>query len=288
MPEYSLPFYKVSPGGNPTTLVFTAGTGLNPKQYPHVAAKLMRPEQIGGEQVGFVNALSETPQQLTMMGGEFCGNACRALAAVIHLAEGGPAKGALLCSGMESPVTYEVTRNNLGETTSTIEFPLLPEQFRITELDSGMHLVELPGISHIILNERRYAQTMDLAWSASILRKRYALENREAVGVIWFTLESCAAGCELFTITPVVWVRGTNTIHTESACGSGTLAFSLFMQHLRETSKTQKSNDNPNELIAVRQPSGAIFYSGICHDTQNAIISGPVIITAKGTAFIAL
>lgn len=268
-------------------LVFTAGTGVAPERYPLIAAKLMRPEHVGGEQVGFVAEPSDGPRRLAMMGGEFCGNACRALAAVLHLEEGAPAKGSLLCSGAESPISYEVTRHESGETGSSVEFPLPPDRFKIIGLEDGMFLVDLPGISHIILNERRYSQTTDLAWSASVLRKRYALENKDAVGVVWFT-EASVPNREIFRITPVVWVKSTNSTHVESACGSGTLALALFLQRLRRENGAPENTSDHEGLISVRQPSGAIFRSGLRADTQNAVISGAVAITAKGTAFVKL
>ena len=283
MPVFSLPFYKVSPGGNPTLLVFTAKTGVSAHQYPHIAAKLMRPDQVGAEQVGFVAPSAENSWRLTMMGGEFCGNACRALAAVLHLQEGAPAAGSFSCSGMESPIFYEISRHESGMPLSRIEFPLSPDQFRITELENAMHLVDMPGISHLLLDERLHPQTMDLAWSASILRKRYMLENREAAGVVWYAAD-CRAGQEIFRITPVVWVKNTNSVHLESACGSGTLALALYMRQSPRQAEKEKSES----LAAIRQPSGALFTAGMNADAKNAVISGPVSITAKGTAFVKL
>ena len=286
MPAFSLPFYKVSPGGNPTLLVFTEGTGIHLKQHPHIAAKLMRPEHVGGEQVGFVTRLSEDAWRLDMMGGEFCGNACRALAATAHLQEGAPAEGTILCSGMESAITYKITLHDSGATDSRIDFPLATEQFRIREVENNMHIVDMPGISHVLLDEQSYPLTSDPLWSASILRKRYLLES-QAVGVIWYAKIPYAEQ-DLFRIIPVVWVKNTNSTHAESACGSGTLALALFLQQLQNKDGKQPDKKTPESLIAVRQPSGAVFQSGLCENTQCAVISGPVNITAKGTAFIKL
>ena len=82
MPLY--PFWKVTPGGNPTILL--RGQDIPPAQRASVAACIMSHQHIGGEQVGYVRF--EGVPRLDMMGGEFCGNAAMCAAALHMMKQG--------------------------------------------------------------------------------------------------------------------------------------------------------------------------------------------------------
>ena len=78
-------YYKLLPGGNATILV--EDQNFSPEQRVELAKKLMHQDSLCAEQVGFIRfATSECPDiKLEMMGGEFCGNACRAFGALLAL-----------------------------------------------------------------------------------------------------------------------------------------------------------------------------------------------------------
>ena len=65
------------------------------------AARLLEPDCVGGEQVGYLEAPSDerAAARLQMMGGEFCGNATMALGALLCRREA-LADGELLCSSL--------------------------------------------------------------------------------------------------------------------------------------------------------------------------------------------
>ncbi|HAI20324.1 MAG TPA: hypothetical protein DCM14_00215 [Clostridiales bacterium UBA8153] len=130
-----LRFVKMSPAGNTTVFV------LDPVPLPeqvNIALALMDPAVLGGEQVGFVTLCPaggppgtglgqdgpspEIAALLRMMGGEFCGNAARALGAYLAYKRfpglswaGDVARGLIQVSGATAPIEFEaqVDRNGL-------------------------------------------------------------------------------------------------------------------------------------------------------------------------------
>jgi len=266
-----LRFYKVSPGGNITILVLDP---VAAKDRARVALHLMADGHLGAEQVGFLD-LEAAPVRLDMMGGEFCGNACRAAAAVMaHEGRGLTALNADLCgelsvSGAEDALKVEVRQMNDGYNCQ-VEMPMAGT--RICTLEPGLTLVRLPGISHLCLDERRHAFADDYAAVAAQLRRTYGLEADDASGCIWYSDSSVGV-----TIRPVVWVRQTDTTYYETGCGSGSLA--VAMCHGGQKFPIR---------LKIRQPSGADV--GVCleqeADSCKAWIYGSVALIARGEAFV--
>jgi len=81
--KQEIDFIKFSPTQNMTILVKTDHAA---EKYNHIATRLMSYDNVYAEQVGFIEPTRrpEAVARLEMAGGEFCGNACMALAA--HLA----------------------------------------------------------------------------------------------------------------------------------------------------------------------------------------------------------
>jgi len=262
----TLRFYKASPGGNATILI------LDPVPEGHraqVAAQLMDAGHLQAEQVGFLD-LGATPVRLDMMGGEFCGNACRAAAAVMVregtglVTSGAELGGELSVSGVGRPVRVKVL---VQGNECWVEMPL-PEAGSqgITELAPGMGLVRLPGITHLCLDEKLHPFPEDFVQAAAALRARFGLDS-EAVGCIWY-------GAEV-SIKPVVWVRSTASTHYETGCGSGSLALALWLG---------RGQNLPMDL-QVLQPSGSEIGVKVIPGGP-AWIFGPVTLVARGEAFL--
>ena len=85
--KQEIDFIKFSPTQNMTILVKTDHAA---EKYNHIATRLMSYDNVYAEQVGFIERTRrpEAVARLEMAGGEFCGNACMALAAH-HASEAG-------------------------------------------------------------------------------------------------------------------------------------------------------------------------------------------------------
>lgn len=236
----------------------------------------MDANHLQAEQVGFLN-LEANPVRLDMMGGEFCGNACRAAAAVmaregVGLSRiGEDLRGELEVSGVDRSVALRVAANG-GE--CWVEMPL-PEAFPaggngwISELEPGIGLVRLPGITHLCLDEELHPFAEDFEKASTALRARFCLDE-EAVGCIWYRI------CPVCAIKPVVWVRSTASTYYETGCGSGSLALALWLG---------RGKNLPTDL-RVLQPSGSEIGVRAGVDGPGVWIFGPVTLVARGEAFL--
>lgn len=265
----TLRFYKAVPGGNPTILVLDP---VPPAERAPLSLVLMGPGHLQAEQVGFLD-LGADPVRLDMMGGEFCGNACRAAAAVMAREGVGLAPcagglcGELSVSGAPGPVGLRV----MGEGGDCwAEMPLPPVLGEgVMEPEAGVGLVRLPGITHLCLDEECHPFPADFAQATADLRARFGLDG-EAVGCIWYRQgEPCA-------IKPVVWVRSTDSTHFETGCGSGSLALAMWL------GRGQKIPTG----LTVLQPSGGVVGVRFEGDGPRAWIHGPVALVARGEAFL--
>lgn len=237
-----LPFWKMCPGGNTTILI--TKPELSHSQHAAVAAKLMDSLHLYAEQVGYVNPHT-TPPRIDMMGGEFCGNACRSFAAQLVLM-GAPYEGVLNSSGVELPIEYRVERKSDGLHAS-IRMPLKehPQSIpsHIPAYAKGAWIIHLQGISHLLLDIADHPlpeEAARKAYAHRILSEHHLLEQA-AAGCIWYTHTSSET-----SIVPFVYVRDTNTLHAETACGSGSLALAL---HLATLYKKAEANRVPASAI---------------------------------------
>lgn len=266
----ALRFYKAVPGGNPTILVLDP---VAPRERAHLARILMDAGHIQAEQVGFLDLAAE-PVRLDMMGGEFCGNACRAAAAVMAF-EGvglrpcaGGLCGDLSVSGAHGPVRLKVEQG--GDCWAEMPLPQTPGE-GVSEPEPGVGLVRLPGIAHLCLDEGRHPFPGDFREAAAALRARFGLDG-EAVGCIWYRQgDPCA-------IKPVVWVRSTGSTHYETGCGSGSLALAMWLGRGQKIPMS----------LAVLQPSGSSVGVVLEADASGprAWIHGPVALVARGEALV--
>lgn len=279
-------FWKITPGGNPTVLL-EANT-IAPALRARAAAEIMDPGHLAADQVGFFTCRNGLAPRLDMMGGEFCLNATRAFAALLvrqgDLPYLGPDLwiGQVEVSGTDGPVSVRVRRvpadqGQEGWTAAAgVEFPMMPEP---SPMQKGACLIRMPGIAHILLENAPPPSADALPAACAELRESFGLDDEVAVGCLW--LDTVADPPVLY---PVVWVRATKTLCTESACGSGTLACALALR--------ARSGDS---RLAIRQPSGDIL--SVCFDADSAKsphggpiqriwVDGPVRFVAEGTLFL--
>jgi len=266
-------FYKLSPGGNTTVLVMDA-EDLPPETHPALAATLMDPLHLSAEQVGFVSLEGETPR-LDMMGGEFCGNAARSLAAVLALKGLLDYEGLISVSGAPEPLAVRVTMND-NTPDAAVSMPVRAAGDCVTDLGPGLALVELDGISHLLLDEDEHSCPAQPLAAAARLREAHNLTDREAVGCVWHS-----GGLASPSIRPVVWVRETGTTQLETACGSGTIALAQMLAR----------RQGAPAFCRVLQPSGRHIEARVDYDPEtdrfsDAWISGAVQLIAKGITYL--
>jgi hypothetical protein len=233
-----------------------------------------------------------------MMGGEFCVNACRAMAALLHAeqrlsllappegfmcpdpepdrerADPNWRYGLMRCSGAPGDLAVRARELNPFTTEAGVCLRLsaLPP---VEDLAEGIHLVRLPGISHLILNTTLHPVPADWRKAAAGLRRRFKLEDEEAAGCLWLDHDKTAL------LMPVVWVRATDTAQQETACGSGSLACALHL--------LQGKGQNGGR-VNIRQPGGEAL-DIIVREQAKSIriwISGRVACVARGEAFVDL
>lgn len=271
----ALRFYKVSPGGNTTILIFDP---VPRADRARIAQVLMNEHHLQAEQVGYLD-LGADPVRLDMMGGEFCGNACRAVAAVMVWEnvglqkQAGLLQGRISVSGVEHPLRLKVAGLEQKHPVYWVQMPLGDGSLThcVQELKPGLGMVSLPGIVHFCLDEQLHPFPANYQAFAQNLRQDYGLDG-PAVGCIWYRAGSA------YHIKPVVWVRETASTYFETGCGSGSLAITLWQG---------RGKNLPLELEVI-QPSGSSI--GVLLEEREmkirAWIYGPVTLIAKGMVYL--
>lgn len=164
--------------------------GCAPDQRKNLISALLREV----EQVGFTTTRTDPPQ-LEMMGGEFCINASLAFASTLGLS------GRIAVSGLGHAPTF---CNQNGRTSITLELGW--ERRENIILMEGIGFMLLPQASSLPVGRDELAR----------LCTRFA---RPAFGAIFFAGNA---------ITPFVHVADIDSFVPETACGSGSVAYSIF------------------------------------------------------------
>lgn len=233
-----IPYIKVNPGGNTTAIV----TGQFDKQNIITLCKNILESDKTIEQVGFwVTPNDKTlDARLEMAGGEFCGNALRALGAAMYIGTN-KTSYRVECSGTPQTITLRSTRDRSSIQISTDAF------------FANAKTCSLPGISYILLED-----FVDKAKAQQLLKDNNYLQLAGS-GVVGYKKKN-----EGFVITPIVWVRDVETFFEETACGSGTMALA-FQQFIL----------NKKSILTIEQPSTAIFTTSI--ENNSIVLDGPIV-----------
>ena len=221
------------------------------------------------EQVGFVNE-SSGPNELTMAGGEFCGNAARS--AAYHYLDGKPGDIKIQVSGAKRELAAGVTDN----LRAWVEMPVVDDG--VSTVGDGLFLVKLEGIEHFVVSEYRsrrylakYHSTRDVTELLSDARailsecEPSAGARAAATGVIF-----CGETAGAQTIHPCVFVDSLGTAAYETACGSGSAAVAAAHCHAAGCREA---------TLSLTQPSGMQISAAVTVSVDkkySIIISGPV------------
>lgn len=275
-----LSFIKTNPTENMTVFV------LDPvprSMYIDIAKKIMDYNSIYAEQVGFIEKPTDENEaacvRLHMMGGEFCGNAARALAAAMVQRrapkirfESGKYIVPLEVSGAEEVLLCEVVEGEDGNYVTTVKMPLhcgLADTIvQYNDRDVQATWVQFDGIMHMIVDSSRIESKTEFF---KIVKDSLKDSKSDAFGIMFYDERNG-------TMEPLVYVRPTDSTVWERGCGSGTAAVGIFTAY-----KLKKGTD-----MKVKQPGGSIRIKTEWKDNDVVAVylTGDVKIAAEGTLYI--
>lgn len=257
-----LSYILADPSGNTTAFVLSpVPTG----DYGRLARQVMA--RLNAEQVAFVHS-----ERMDMMGGEFCGNASRsyALWKALHRPDGlslqplqGEQQQTVTVSGAPHPLTVTLRSDGSAVYYASIQMPLPNRVLSLEDPFLGpCTLVEYPGISHILL-ENRIPNDDDAAAARELLAFLAAEDG--CFGLLYL---------EENTLRPRVLVRDTDTDVWESSCASGTCA-AVAAIALRQ---------NATKTLELFQPGGSLTACATVTDGKLTALTldGPVTFPRAG------
>lgn len=243
------------PAKNITILVLD---DIDKNLYKSVAKDILEKTNYKAEQVGFVkNPIMGGDIRLEMMGGEFCGNASRSIA-MFFARENNITNGNVFVeiTGSDRILNAEV---DLDKKTSNIEMPI-PQKIETIDVKNlgEFPIVIIEGINHIIAENILPTQENFEQFKKAV----YENYNVEAFGVMFFDRQKNY-------ITPVVYVKDTDTTFFESSCGSGTLATITYLGSYLQDGHLKSNISQPGGIIEaeIYKENGKI---------KNIIIGGVV------------
>lgn len=283
MIKIRLHFVKMNPVQNMTVFILDQ---VPRHEQMNVAKKIMDYKNIFAEQVGFIessnscNKLDKENIRLQMMGGEFCGNATRSLAALmVHNEYPNIEKindrylVSLGVSGIDGVIKCHV-RNSQSKNSywSKIDMPLPVSIGEFNFNDNGDVLetikVDFPGITHFIIDDNK---VKDRDKFYEIVKKEMDRTQYEAFGIMYYDYEK-------EFLVPLVYVKATDSLFWERSCASGTSALGVALAHIERSPIVKK----------VKQPGGELEVSAIWENDKisNISLNGLVEIVAEGIVYV--
>lgn len=196
-------FIVINPLGNITALVKDS---VSKNRRPVIANKIMN-QFPKIEQVGFIKG-----NKLEMMGGELSINAT--LAFGYYLSQKLKRNSLKLkTSGISNVVKFQKTKNN--DSRILINIPGVKKS-KI----NGFDFVDLKGIAYFVI-DKSFVKKDCLLFFKKIKKNFGQSIKQKAWGVVFYNKNR---------IHPIVYVKDTNSIVSENACGSGSLAFYLLKE----------------------------------------------------------
>ncbi len=269
-------YVKVNPVENMTIFV------LDPvprKFHMEISNKLMNYNNIHGEQVGFIEK-EEGFIKLQMMGGEFCGNASRSLAAFMVYSRypnlrklGNKYEVTLKTSGIEGLITCKVTpteKENVFFSEIDMPLPISVKECCFKEDDNMVNSirVNLPGITHFIVDIHEVKNKDEFF---KIVKKKMDKEEYHAFGIMYYDRKNNF-------LTPLVYVKGTDSLYWERSCASGTASLGAALAYENKTSISKN----------IQQPGGKLEVSAYLksNDIDSIKLNELVEIVSEGIVYL--
>lgn len=272
-----LNFVKVNPVENMTIFIMDQ---IPRKDHKSLSNKIMDYNNLHGEQVGFIErAASEDMLRLQMMGGEFCGNATRSLAALMVHNDYPQIKKEkekylvdLEVSGMEESIRCEVEKLDGNKYLSKIEMapPISIEEVSIDFEGEDLEFtrVNFEGIIHFIVDKDKIDDK-----NKFYRRIKDSLEDSdyEAFGIMYYDFKDDF-------MEPLVYVRSTDSLFWERSCASGTCAYGAYLSH----------KNKGNIHVDIDQPGGSLNVDVEYKDgkIEKIYLDGKVEIVGQGILYI--
>lgn len=274
--KQEIDFIKFNPTQNMTVLVSTHHPA---ETYPHIAAQIMSYDNVYAEQVGFIGGAikPEAAAHLEMAGGEFCGNACMALAAYIasenELKSTDFTEIILEVSGTDQLINCQVKQHQ-NEYFCQVTMPL-PEQIeqrtvKYEGIDMDMVIVRYREFIHIVIEVEAFDETMRKRAQALARLLGLTLGDK-LIGILLYNAQS-------EELAPLIFVPQLDSLIWERGCGSGTASVGAYLAWSRQREIVQH----------IKQPGGAIKVMAEWNgaELERITIEGSVGIVAQGKAFI--
>lgn len=271
-----LNYIKTNPTENMTIFILDP---LPRSVHAAVAKKILDYGSLFAEQVGFLEAptFSDAGIRLQMMGGEFCGNATRALAALaVHRdypcakkLSDNKYKVAVEVSSVGAPLPCHVLPIGPNKYLVSAEMPLF-QSIRALEFsfnDRHYEGIEVcfPGISHLVIDADASEISPDFI---EVVKNALPIPCEDALGIMLYNSKTNF-------LTPVVYTQGIDTIVWERGCGSGTAAVIAAKAYGEQKSVS----------LDIAQPGGILKAKAewLNGSISKIEIEGPVAIVSDGT-----
>ncbi|MEW9698642.1 diaminopimelate epimerase [Paenibacillus sp. SI8] len=269
-------FVKCNPTQNMTILVKTNHPA---EEYQHIAAKMMSYDSVYAEQVGFIEKpiKYEADAHLQMAGGEFCGNACMALAALvasekeIHPHE--LMEVVIEASGTDQLVRCQVKKDKeLYVCQLAMPVPTKIEQKTIKYEGDDLNLVivRYDDFFHIVIEVDHFDETVRKR-SQTLAKLLGVTSGANLIGILLFKSTTNE-------LAPLIFVPLVDSMIWERGCGSGTASLGAYLSWKNKGAVA----------VPIRQPGGTIHVTADCYEDKvtSLKIEGSVGIVARGKAFI--
>lgn len=213
--KQEIDFIKFNPTQNMTVLVKTNHPS---ETYPQIAAQIMSYDNVYAEQVGFIggSVKPEAAAHLEMAGGEFCGNACMALAAYIasenELKSTDFTEIILEVSGTDQLIKCQVKQQH-NQYFCQVTMPL-PEQIeqrtvKYEGIDMDMVIVRYREFIHIVIEVEAFDETMRKRAQALARLLGLTLGDK-LIGILLYNSQSEELAPLIFVpqLDSLIWERG--------------------------------------------------------------------------------
>lgn len=247
-------YYLVNPTNNITILVESQ---FPSEMHPYVAKKLLEKEKTA-EQVGFISNETDNSYDIKvrMSGGEFCGNACMAAAAVYLNKSGSDVKYVRVSmSGCEKNVNVAIEKDKNGGYLCSVD---MPEPDSVSEIkavinceDVILPIVHYKGISHIL-----YKGKIAKNRAERLIKELADTVKSDALGIMFVSEDYSEA-------IPLVYVPAADTLYWENSCASGTAALGEYLLNF-DKDKLPLSVSEPGGKLKITDDNG-IKLSGGCY-----------------------
>lgn len=242
-----LQYVVADPAGNITGFVLTE---VPRKDHKTIANYLIEQSPDGLEQVGFISDCADCDGSLDMMGGEFCGNASRSLGLYLakNLLSRQTDKVWLRVSGASGRLEVQT---DIDKNEAKIKMPRIISGSLIQTADYGeVPVIAFEGIVHVLLIDRQ----PDKAKGEGLVRTLAQTCAADAIGLMYYESDR-------HFLTPLVWVRATDTMIWESSCGSGSIALADYLNRAVKDDWTCRFTE-PGGSITVEKINDALYLGG--------------------------